>query len=101
MDVDVAMDAGCWMLGEVYDHIYLYIYCIVCVREMWFVLRGSTWFVKLCSAGNACPRGDLTRSLDERSDAESVSPSEEARGHILGIAHAERDVVRAIGSVPA
>ena len=74
---------GCWMLGEVYDHIYVY----MCVCD---VVRA------LCSAG-----GDLTRSLDERSDAESVSPSEEARGYILGIAHTERDVVRVIGSVPA
>ena len=79
--------------------IYTYIYVYVCVCEMWFVLRGSTWFVNLCSAGNARPRGDLTRSSDERSDAESVSPSEEARGHILGIAHTERDVVRVFGSV--
>ena len=99
------LDAGCWVK---FMTIYTYIYCIVCVCEMWFVLRaswfvvrGSTWFVKLCSAGIACPRGDLTRSSDERSDAESVSPSEEARGYILGIAHAERDVVRVIDSVPA
>ena len=83
------------MLGEVNDHIYVHILYCVCARDVvrgsWFVVRGSTWFVKLCSAGNACPRGDLTRSLDERSDAESLSPSEEARGYILGIAHAEQN----------
>ena len=93
------------MLDGVNDHIYLYILYCVCARDVvrasWFVVRGSTWYVKLCSIGIACPRGDLTRSLDERSDAESVSPSEESRGYILGIAHAERAVVRVIGSVPA